>query len=56
MSARLLDQLGAPALEELTAVIGLANLYARSNIALGIESQGLSAACELMPLAVPSTA
>jgi alkylhydroperoxidase family enzyme len=56
LSARLLDQLGAPALVELTAVIGLANLYARSNIALGIESQGLSAACELKPLAVPSTA
>jgi alkylhydroperoxidase family enzyme len=56
LSARLLDQLGARALVELTAVIGLANLYARSNIALGIESQGLSAACELKPLAVPSTA
>ena len=51
LSARLLDQLGAPALLELTAIIALANLYTRTNVALGIESQGFSAACDLKPLA-----
>ena len=56
MSTRLLEALGAPALVELTAYIGLANLYTRTNTALGIESQGFSAACELKPLAVASTA
>ncbi len=56
LSARLLEQLGAPALVELTAFIGLANLYARTNTAFGIESQGFSAACDLKPLAVASTA
>jgi hypothetical protein len=29
------------------------NFMARSNTALGIESHGLSAACELAPLAEP---
>jgi alkylhydroperoxidase family enzyme len=56
LSARLLEQLGAPALVELTVVIALANLYARTNIAFGIASQGFSAACDLKPLAVPATA
>jgi alkylhydroperoxidase family enzyme len=56
MSARLLDQLGAPALVELTAFIGAANLVSRNNVALGIEAQGFAAACGLKPLAVPSTA
>jgi alkylhydroperoxidase family enzyme len=50
LSARLLQKLGAPALVELTAFIGFANLATRSNTALGIESQGFSAACEI-PLA-----
>ena len=54
LSARLLDQLGAPALVELTAFIALANMYTRGNTALGIESQGFAAACELAPLAEPS--
>jgi AhpD family alkylhydroperoxidase len=49
LSARLLEQLGAPALVELTAYVGLANLYTRTNTAFGIESQGFSAACELRP-------
>ncbi len=53
MSARLLGQLGAPALVELTAFIGLANLYTRTNTAFGIESQGFSASCQLAPLATP---
>ena len=52
LSAALLDELGAPALVELTASIALANLYTRSNVAMGISSQGLSAACDLKPLAV----
>jgi alkylhydroperoxidase family enzyme len=56
LSARLLEQLGAPALVELTAFIALANLYTRTNTALGITSQGFSAACDLKPLAVPATA
>jgi alkylhydroperoxidase family enzyme len=56
LSARLLDVLGAPALVELTTCIALANLYTRSNIALGVESQGLSAACDLKPLAAAPAA
>src|SRR3954447_21944057 len=56
LSARLLDRLGAPALVELTAYIALANLYTRSNVALGIESQGFAAACDLKPLALAATA
>ncbi|MGY1661753.1 carboxymuconolactone decarboxylase family protein [Geodermatophilus sp. SYSU D00705] len=55
LSARLLDQLGAPALVELTAYIALANLYTRTNTAFGIESQGFAASCDLRPLAAPST-
>ncbi len=54
LSARLLEQLGAPALVELTAWVGLANQYARGNVALGIEAQGFAAACGLAPLAQPS--
>jgi AhpD family alkylhydroperoxidase len=53
LSARLLEQLGAPALVELGAVVGFANLTARGNVALGVESQGFSKVCAL-PLA-PST-
>ena len=50
---RLLDQLGAPAMVELTAWVAFANLSTRSNVALGITSQGFSTACAL-PLAPPS--
>jgi alkylhydroperoxidase family enzyme len=56
MSARLLEQLGAAALVELTAFVALANLYSRTKTAFGIESQGFSTACELRPLAVRSPA
>ncbi len=56
MSARLLDQLGAPALVELTAFIAMANLVSRANTALGIEAQGFAAACGLRPLATPALA
>ncbi len=63
MSANLLDQLGVPALLELTGYIAMANQAARSNVALGIEAQGFAAACGLRPMAerptrdglVPST-
>ena len=54
LSARVLARLGAPAMVELTAAIALANFYTRSNTALGIESQGFAAACDLQPLAEPS--
>jgi alkylhydroperoxidase family enzyme len=54
LSARLLEQLGPAALVELTAWVALANFYSRSNVALGIEAQGLAAACGLAPLAQPS--
>jgi alkylhydroperoxidase family enzyme len=50
LSARLLDQLGPAALVELTVVIAFANLSTRGNVALGVESQGFSAACDI-PLA-----
>jgi alkylhydroperoxidase family enzyme len=53
MSARLLEQLGAPGMVELTAWIGLANSMARGNTAMGIEGQGFSKVCNL-PLARPS--
>jgi AhpD family alkylhydroperoxidase len=53
LSARLLKKLGAPALVELTAVVGFANSTTRSNTALGIEAQGFSKACKL-PLAQPT--
>jgi alkylhydroperoxidase family enzyme len=53
LAARLLDQLGAPALIELTAVVGFANLSTRGNVAMGIESQEYSVACAL-PLARPT--
>lgn len=56
MSARLLEQLGAPAMVELTTYIALVNFMTRTNTAFGIESQGYSATCGLKPLAVKATA
>jgi len=53
--ASLLEQLGEPAMVELTTQIALANLYTRSNVAMGIESQGFSSACEFA-LAQPDVA
>lgn len=44
--ASLLEQLGEPAMVELTTQIALANLYTRSNVTMGIESQGFSSVCE----------
>jgi alkylhydroperoxidase family enzyme len=52
LSAALLNQLGPGAMIELTVVVAFANLATRSNVALGIESQGFSSACEI-PLATP---
>ena len=54
MVSGLLGQLGAAAVVELTAWIGFANQAARTNVALGVRSQGFSAACGLAPLAQPS--
>jgi alkylhydroperoxidase family enzyme len=56
LSARLLEALGPAGLLELTTYAGLANLYTRSNVALGIEAQGFAASCGLEPLAEPSGA
>jgi AhpD family alkylhydroperoxidase len=53
LSARLLEQLGAPAMVELTALIAFQNMNTRCNTALGIEAQGFSKECKL-PLAEPS--
>lgn len=51
MVASLSRQLGPSAVVELTTVIGYANLTTRSNVALGIESEGFAAACGLKPMA-----
>jgi alkylhydroperoxidase family enzyme len=56
LSAGLLAALGPAAMVELTSVVALANFMTRSNTALGIESQEFSAACDLEPLATPSSA
>lgn len=53
LSARLLEQLGAPAMVELTAMVAFANMTTRCNTAMGIEAQGFSKACKLA-LAQPS--
>jgi AhpD family alkylhydroperoxidase len=55
MTAHLLDQLGAPAVVELTQMVALENMRSRFNSAAGLQSQGYSDVCEL-PLAVPSHA
>jgi hypothetical protein len=52
--ATLLEELGEAALVELTAFIALANMNARGNVALGIESEGYADSCALRPLAGPS--
>ncbi len=51
MVESLAGQLGEAALVELTTVIGYANLTTRSNVALGIESEGFASACGLKPMA-----
>ena len=54
LSARLLDALGPAGLIELTMYTALANLYTRSNVALGIEAAGFAASCDLAPMATRS--
>jgi alkylhydroperoxidase family enzyme len=54
MVAELLKHLGAAALVELTAFTALANMNSRGNVALGIESEGYAASCDLKPLAMPA--
>jgi alkylhydroperoxidase family enzyme len=54
MVERLIEQLGEPAVVELTQMIALENMRSRFNSAAGLQSQGYSEVCEL-PLAVPST-
>lgn len=52
--ATLVEALGEAAVVELTAFIALANMNARGNVALGIESEGYAESCRLEPLARPS--
>jgi alkylhydroperoxidase family enzyme len=54
MVAGLLEQLGPAAMVELTAFIALANMNSRGNVALGIESEGYAASCDLEPMARPA--
>ena len=54
LAAALLDELGAPALLELTARVAIMNMSARANIALGIRAQGFADSCGMPPLAVAS--
>lgn len=51
MVANLLTHLGAPALVELTALVGIMNMNARINIALGIPSDEFATSCGMQPLA-----
>ena len=55
LSGRLLDALGPAALLELATWIGMSNSMTRTNVALGIKSEGFSEVCEL-PLAQPEPA
>ncbi len=54
MVAELREQLGDAGTVELTAFIALANMNSRSNVALGIESEGYADSCALAPLATPA--
>jgi alkylhydroperoxidase family enzyme len=56
--AHLVEELGAPAVVELTQMVALENMRSRFNSAAGLQSQGYSDVCELplaRPSAVPST-
>jgi alkylhydroperoxidase family enzyme len=53
MVTDLLQQLGPPAVVELTSIIAVANMNSRGNVALGIESEGYADSCDLKPLATP---
>jgi alkylhydroperoxidase family enzyme len=50
LSARLLEALGEAGLVELTAYVAFSNFSTRANVALGVESEGFAADCEI-PLA-----
>ena len=52
MVARLVEQLGAAAVVELTQLVALENMRSRFNSAAGLQSQGYSDVCAL-PLAQP---
>lgn len=47
LSARLREQLGEPALVELTAMVAVENQRSRTNHALGLTSQGFKDNCEI---------
>lgn len=49
MVARLREHLGDTRFVELTSLISLENMRSRTNAALGLESQGFKAECELRP-------
>lgn len=53
MVEKLIDQLGEPAVVELTQMVALENMRSRFNSAAGLQSQGYSDVCEL-PLAEPA--
>lgn len=55
MVAHLVEELGAPAVVELTQLVAVENMYSRFNSAAGLQSQGYSDVCEL-PLARPTGA
>ena len=55
MVGHLVDELGAPAMVELTQMVALENMRSRFNAAAGLQSQGYSDVCEL-PLAQPAVA
>ncbi len=52
MVAWLVRELGEPAVVELTAVVALESQRSRFNLALGLESQGFRARCNLRPAGV----
>lgn len=45
--AHLAEQLGVPAMVELTMMVAVENQRSRFNAAMGLRSQGLSDRCEL---------
>lgn len=47
LSARLLKDLGEPALVELTAIVAVENLRSRVNSAFGLTGQGFAERCEI---------
>ena len=56
MVDRLVEQLGAPAVVELTQMVALENMRSRFNCAAGLQSQGFSDVCELPMVARPDGA